>query len=58
MYGVLCFSSVVAEHCYMLVYRLGNSNQTDQGDETEGFEMEEWRREGGREEILLCLSLT
>ncbi len=55
--------SVVAEHYYMLSYRLGKSNQTDQGDETEGMEMEGLEElrgigEGGREEISLCLSLT
>ncbi len=36
-----CLSSIVAEHCCMLFYRHGNiKNQTDQGDETEGLEMD------------------
>ncbi len=35
-----CLSSVFAEHCFLLFYRAGNNNQTDQGDETEGLEME------------------
>jgi hypothetical protein len=29
----------------MLFCRLGNNNQTDQGDETEGLEIEELERE-------------
>ncbi len=32
--------SDVAEHCYMMFYRQGNNNQTDQEDETEGLERE------------------
>ncbi len=46
--------AIVAEHCYMLFYRLGNNNKTDQGDKTEGgrYRREEFER------IILCLSLT
>jgi hypothetical protein len=54
MSRVLSLSSVLAEHCYMQFYRLGNNNQTDQGNETEGLKMEvlEWEgleREGAKE---------
>jgi hypothetical protein len=46
----------------MMFYRLGNNNQTDQGNETEGLKMEVIRGggvgEGGCEGIILCLSLT
>ncbi len=45
--SVLCVSffspvrqSLVAEHCYMMFYRQGNNNQTEQGDKTEGLERE------------------
>ncbi len=34
---VLCRRVVVAEHCLTLLYRLGIHDQTDQGDETEGY---------------------
>jgi hypothetical protein len=37
----------------MLFFRLGNNNQTDQGDKTEG--LEGGIRDGG---IMLCLGLT
>jgi hypothetical protein len=42
--------SVVADHCYLLFYRQGNNQQTDQEDDTkgldgEGLEMEEFERQ-------------
>jgi hypothetical protein len=36
--------SLVAEHCYLLFQRLGNNNETDQGDKTEGFDGEGLKR--------------
>ncbi len=41
-----CLQSVVEEHCSLLFYRLGNNSQTDQGDETEGLEIDGLERKG------------
>ncbi len=50
---VLCLSSCLSSVCYcgtllqdLLFYRLGNNNQTDQGDEIEGLEREVLKDEG------------